>query len=74
MSERDLKKDVPLEIIPVNNGFIVRRTTEDSRFMESISIQLVFQTFAELIGFLEESFTHRKNEVLTDPQTPVTNE
>jgi hypothetical protein len=51
-----------IEIQQVKNGYIVRNDTKNGTH-DNV---LVFQTMAELIQYISEHFTHRKQDVLTD--------
>jgi len=51
-----------IDIQQVNNGYIV----EDSDKLGTTDYVLVFQTMAELVKYINERFTHRQQEVLTD--------
>jgi len=51
-----------IEIQQVNNGYIVRDSVENG----TTDYVLVFQTMTELIQYINERFTHRQQEILTD--------
>ena len=49
-----------IEISQVSNGYVVRDN------VSAKNSTMVFQTMAELIKYINEHFTHRQQEVLTD--------
>lgn len=51
-----------IEIQQVKNGYIVRDISKNG----TTDYVLVFQTMAELIQYISEHFTHRKQDVLND--------
>lgn len=60
-----------VEIIQTENGFIA---VVGSACSGSIRERYVFQSFTELVNFLNEHFTHRNNSIFADynEQTEIT--
>lgn len=59
-----IKKDVPISIEPVANGFMISPSFVSGGYAKADV--MVFQTFAELGGFLAGHFTHRNQVVEAD--------
>lgn len=71
MSETSIPpQDQAVEIIPVRNGFLLSFTTSRHRdngyARPSLDDSFVFQTLAELTGYLSRHFTHREDDVSLD--------
>lgn len=65
MSETNQPNDITLEIIPVKNGFMVRRP-DCQRFSETVQEYWVFQTFEGLSKFLESAYSFRAKDIPSD--------
>ena len=62
-----LTKKAIVEIRQAANGYIVMPAVDMSRAtMTSDEDRYVFQTFAELVAWMSEHFTHRATGVATD--------
>ena len=62
-----MDKNDPICIRQVSNGYTVETFTVADHAIPDNDL-LVFQSFAELVNYLEEHFSHRGREVLIDPQ------
>lgn len=59
----------PVQITQVRNGFLLHEPSSFTREgPRSVDDQYVFQTFAELLAFLNEHFTHRALSVINDSE------